>query len=142
MSNRRTFIQKAFGLGARLSATPKLFADSQDRPSSRSRSASSGPAFNTPVVTTDIGDMPYTMDGDAKIFHLVAEVVKQKTSPLKTIDVWGFNGSARDRRFRSIRAIACVSSSTIACPNQGRCIGTDLRTPFKTTACPASVRTR
>ena len=38
--------------------------------------------------------MPYTMDGDTKVFHLVAEVVRQKISPLKTIDAWGFNGSA------------------------------------------------
>ena len=90
MSNRRTFIQKAFGLGAGLFATPHLFADSHDRHSSRGRT----PAFNMPVVTTDIGDMPYTMDGDTKVFHLVAEVVKQKISPLKTIDAWGFNGSA------------------------------------------------
>lgn len=46
------------------------------------------------VVTVDIGDLPYTMDGNTKVFHLIAEVVKQKISPLKTIDVWGFNGSA------------------------------------------------
>ena len=34
------------------------------------------------------------MDGDTKVFHLVAEVVRQKISPLKAIDAWGFNGSA------------------------------------------------
>src|SRR5882724_7766936 len=94
MSNRRNFIQKAFGLGAGLFATPKLFADSQNGASSRGRSTHSGPAFSMPVVTTDIGDMPYTMDGNTKVFHLTAEVVKQKISPLKTIDSWGFNGSA------------------------------------------------
>lgn len=54
MSNRRTFIQKAFGLGAGLFASPELFADSHSRHPSGSRSVSSGPAFNMPVVTTDI----------------------------------------------------------------------------------------
>ncbi len=94
MSNRRTFIQKAFGLGAGLFAAPRVFANSQNGSSSRSRSAHSGSSFNMPVVTADIGDLPYKMDGDTKVFHLTAEVVKQQISPLKTIDAWGFNGSA------------------------------------------------
>ena len=94
MSNRRTFIQKAFGLGAGLFAAPRVFADSQSRPASRGRSTHAGPAFNMPVVTADIGDLPYAMDGNTKVFHLVAEVVKQQISPIKTIDAWGFNGSA------------------------------------------------
>ena len=34
------------------------------------------------------------MDGSTKVFHLVAEVLRQKIHPDKTIDVWGFNGSA------------------------------------------------
>jgi hypothetical protein len=34
------------------------------------------------------------MDGGTKVFQLVAEVVRQKINPLKSIDVWGFNGSA------------------------------------------------
>jgi hypothetical protein len=94
MSNRRTFIQKAFGLGAGLFAAPRVFANSQNGSSSRSRSTHSGSSFNMPVVTADIGDLPYTMDGNTKVFHLIAEVVKQQISPLKTIDGWGFNGSA------------------------------------------------
>jgi manganese oxidase len=47
-----------------------------------------------PVVTTDVGDLDYTMEGSTKVFHLVAEVLKQKIHPAKTIDLWGFNGSA------------------------------------------------
>jgi hypothetical protein len=101
MSDRRTFIQKAFGLGAGLFPASRLLADSPRGGSSRAaehlkrnRSTHPGLAFNMPVVTTDIGDLPYTMDGDTKVFHLIAEVVKQKINPVKTIDVWGFNGSA------------------------------------------------
>lgn len=94
MSDRRTFIQKAFGLGTGMFAAPRVFASSQNGPSSRSRSTHPKPAFNMPVVTADIGDLPHTMDGNTKVFHLIAEVVKQQISPLKTIDAWGFNGSA------------------------------------------------
>ena len=94
MSNRRNFIQRAFGLGAGLFVAPKLFAAPHNGSSSVSRSQRPGADFNTPVVTTDIGNMPNTMDGDTKVFHLIAEVVKQQISPLKTIDAWGFNGSA------------------------------------------------
>ena len=101
MSNRRTFIRKAFGLGAGLFAAPGVLAESQHGvsfPNSRmlkeDRSGRPGVAFNMPVVTADIGDLSYTMDGDTKVFHLIAEVVKQRISPLKTIDAWGFNGSA------------------------------------------------
>jgi hypothetical protein len=89
MGNRRNFIQKAFGLGPGLFAAPTLFADPQNGSSSRSRTTHPGPAFNMPVVTTDIGDMPYTMDGNTRVFHLTAEVVKQKIGPLKTIDARG-----------------------------------------------------
>jgi manganese oxidase len=97
MNNRRSFLQRAFGLGAGLFAAPRLFADSRDSISShgpQGQGAYSGPAFNMPVVTPDVGDLPYTMDGNTKVFHLVAEVVKHQINPLKTIDLWGFNGIA------------------------------------------------
>jgi FtsP/CotA-like multicopper oxidase with cupredoxin domain len=34
------------------------------------------------------------MDGSTKVFRLTAEVLRQKIHPDKTIDLWGFNGSA------------------------------------------------
>ncbi|MCU1222157.1 MAG: hypothetical protein JWQ42_250 [Edaphobacter sp.] len=42
MSDRRTFIQKAFGLGAGMFAAPRVFADSQNGPSSRGHSTHAG----------------------------------------------------------------------------------------------------
>lgn len=97
MANRRSFLHSALGLGAGLFATDKLFA-SPPRSSAQKlkagRSSIGAPAFSTPVVTTDIGDLPFTMDGGVKVFHLVAQVVKQRIAPDKTIDAWGFNGSA------------------------------------------------
>jgi hypothetical protein len=96
MANRRSFLQSALGLGAGLFATDKLLG-ATPQPVQRlkeSRSQSNGPAFNHPVITTDVGDMPYTMDGEVKVFHLSAQVLKQEVAPGKTIDLWGFNGSA------------------------------------------------
>ena len=40
------------------------------------------------------------MDGGVKVFHLVAQVVRQPIAPNKTIDVWGFNGSAPGPTFQ------------------------------------------
>ncbi len=96
MANRRSFLQSALGLGAGLfaaEASPaKLLAEGS---SARKLKASRpGPAFNVPVTTTDIGDLPFTMDGGVKVFHLIAQVVKRQIAPNKTIDVWGFNGTA------------------------------------------------
>ena len=86
MANRRTFLQSALGFGAGLFAPSKLLA--------ASGKAALAHAANVPVITTDVGDLPFTMDGDFKVFHLVAEVVKQAITPGKTLDLWGFNGSA------------------------------------------------
>src|SRR5579864_6251917 len=47
-----------------------------------------------PVVTPDIGDLPFTIDNSVKVFHLTAEPVKQMIVPGRTFDLWGFNGSA------------------------------------------------
>ncbi|MGH9774793.1 MAG: multicopper oxidase family protein [Candidatus Acidiferrales bacterium] len=47
-----------------------------------------------PVVTTDVPDLPYELDGSVKVFHLVAEPVKQEILPGKIINLWGYNGSA------------------------------------------------
>src|SRR5260370_33122889 len=47
-----------------------------------------------PVTTPDVGDLPFTMDAGIKVFNLVAEPVKQVIVPVRTFDLWGFNGSA------------------------------------------------
>ena len=97
MSNRRSFLQRAFSLGAGLLAAPSLIADAAT-PAPRNAQPSS-PA-HAPVITTEVGDLPYTMDGGVKVFYLVAQVVRQQIAPNKTIDVWGFNGSAPGPTFQ------------------------------------------
>ena len=98
MSNRRSFLQRAAGLGAGLFAAPTLVADTVSNGSARRLIRTS--AVTAPVITTEVGDMPFTMDGQVKVFHLVAQVVKQRIAPNKSIDVWGFNGSAPGPTFQ------------------------------------------
>src|SRR5437667_1794978 len=57
------------------------------------RNRPSGGAF-VPLQTPDIPDLPWQIDNGVKVFHLVAEPVKQQIFPGKTIDVWGYNGSS------------------------------------------------
>jgi manganese oxidase len=102
MSNRRSFLQRALGVSAGLLAGRQLLNAADQAGSSlpgaagaiRDRREHSTAAFNTPVVTTDVGDLPFTMDGDVKVFHLIAQVVQQRIALDKTLSLWGFNGSA------------------------------------------------
>jgi hypothetical protein len=81
MQLRRSFLQRAFGLGLGAAAAPRIPAG----PSSPS---------SVPVVTPDVPDLPFTLDGAVKVFHLVAEPVKQEIVPGRVLDLWGFNGTA------------------------------------------------
>ena len=112
MANRRSFLQSALGVGAGLFASRAVAEPTAtsnhptDQVAARggylgesSGSLSKvdhyrGTVFNTPVVTTDVGDLPFEMDGDIKVFRLTAHVFKRQIAPDKTVDVWGFNGSA------------------------------------------------
>jgi manganese oxidase len=51
-------------------------------------------AGSAPVVTPDIPDLPFKIENGVKVFHLVAEPVKQEIVPGRVFDLWGFNGSA------------------------------------------------
>jgi FtsP/CotA-like multicopper oxidase with cupredoxin domain len=108
MSNRRTFLGRAFAAGAALFAVRGLPAQTMQMqmpmppaPAAPprqtvppvNRSPSAAPPY-LPVLTTDIGDLDFTMEGSTKVFRLVAEVIRQKIHPDKTLDLWGFNGSA------------------------------------------------
>jgi FtsP/CotA-like multicopper oxidase with cupredoxin domain len=55
--------------------------------------APSGPDPYLRMTTPDLPDLPHEMDGTVKVFHLIAEPVKRKIAPFKTIDAWGYNGS-------------------------------------------------
>jgi FtsP/CotA-like multicopper oxidase with cupredoxin domain len=51
------------------------------------------PEPGPPMITPDVPDLPHEMDGPVRVFRLIAEPVRRKIAPFKTIDVWGYNGS-------------------------------------------------
>src|SRR5260370_920546 len=100
---RRRFFQDAaiFGAGL-LGMSESLRAQNEKPMPQRPQEVSHGPhsaqakvevqARVLPMVTPDLADLPHEMDGGVKVFHLVAEPVKKKIAPFKTIDAWGYNG--------------------------------------------------
>jgi len=112
MSTRRFFLGRAIGACSAVFAARGLSAQMQMQMPMPPASANPQPPHTeplhtasphghvpptsaaTPVVTTDVGDLACTMDGSTKVFRLTAEVLRQKIHPDKTIDLWGFNGTA------------------------------------------------
>jgi FtsP/CotA-like multicopper oxidase with cupredoxin domain len=106
-SSRRNFFQDAtvfaaglFGLSTPLdAATPQSSAapNEKDSPHHHVLATNSKTAPHdhphVPVITPDIPDLPFTLDGSTKVFRLRAEPVKRKIAPFKTVDAWGYNGS-------------------------------------------------
>ena len=98
MNSRRSLLQGALALGGGLIGASHLVAE--NKTSSISADArvrhdhTSGPSFSVPVQTPGISNLPFTMDNGIKVFHLVAEPVKQQIAPNKVLDLWGFNSSA------------------------------------------------
>lgn len=98
-SNRRNFLQLSSLFGAGLLANTKLVSAQHEghNPSHRSatdqKRADHGGAGVVPVQTPDLAKLPWKMEGGVKVFHLVAEVVKQQLLPGKEIYAWGYNGS-------------------------------------------------
>lgn len=111
--NRRRFFQDAavfsagiLGLSESLRAqdaakphskdqTPHMPGMNQLPNHSAVHAESSGDALlmNTP----DVGDLPFVLDRGVKVFQLIAEPMKRRIVPFKTIDVWGYNGSCPGR---------------------------------------------
>ena len=97
MSDRRNFLQQIFAVGAGVLSAPRLFGQKgQGVPgrTQREHSSHARPLSNVSVQTPDIPDLPFTVENGAKVFHLIAEPVKQQIAPNKTLVLWGFNGSA------------------------------------------------
>ena len=95
--SRRSFFQDAmlfgaglFGLSTRLSAATNTgTADKTTRHQPRGGKSPDAPRI--PMVTPDVPDLPFEMDGGVKVFRLKAAPMKQKIAPFKTIDVWGYS---------------------------------------------------
>jgi FtsP/CotA-like multicopper oxidase with cupredoxin domain len=100
-ATRRKFFQNAaflgtglFGLRGALSARSPGDQHAHHHPSSPPKPANQRPRGSSPpVVTPDVPDLPFELDGTIKVFRLKAEPVKRKIVPFKAIDAWGYNGS-------------------------------------------------
>lgn len=51
-------------------------------------------AHCTPVITPNVGSLKWTMDGDVKVFHLIAEPIRREFAPGFWVNCWGYNGSS------------------------------------------------
>lgn len=50
---------------------------------------------NSPsIITPNVGSLPWTMDGDVKVFHLIAEPIVREFAPGFWVNCWGYNGSS------------------------------------------------
>jgi hypothetical protein len=85
MNHRRSFFRSVLGLSAGVAAAAEA---------ARAQQIGSGPAISPPVLTPDVADLPFTVENGVKVFNLTAEPVKQEIVPGRTLDLWGFNGSA------------------------------------------------
>ncbi|MGH9470538.1 MAG: multicopper oxidase family protein [Terriglobia bacterium] len=91
--NRREFFRNALAAAGLLAGT-RAFAAGSAR--AAQTTPAQKPAYSgefLPVQTPDIPDLPWTIDNGVKVFHLVAEPVKRKIHPMKTLDLWGYNGT-------------------------------------------------
>jgi FtsP/CotA-like multicopper oxidase with cupredoxin domain len=96
MSSRRTFMQTLITTAAALGGVSPLLGKARvsgGQPPLTNTSHHPKDAIPVPVVTPDVKDLPFTVDRGVKVFHLIAEPVKRKIAPWKTIDCWSFNGS-------------------------------------------------
>ena len=46
------------------------------------------------VITPNVGSLAWTMDGDVKVFHLIAEPIRREFAPGFWVNCWGYNGSS------------------------------------------------
>jgi manganese oxidase len=101
---RRKFFQDAtlfgaglLGLSTRLKGAPSNEkSQNMDQKSQRhaANASTRTPRPHVPVITPDLRDLSFEMDGPVKVFRLKAEPLQQKIAPFKTLDVWGYNGSS------------------------------------------------
>jgi manganese oxidase len=99
MSTRRGFLREAVA-GAGILASARVLSgreremcgEPEEQRSHRIDESSHGRNSSVPVQTPDVPILRHEKDGEVKVFKLVAEPVRRKIAPWKTIDCWGFNG--------------------------------------------------
>jgi hypothetical protein len=110
--SRRSFFRNATILGAGLMTwtesllaqkfPPKASAKDAQHPTRARGGSMRGKSHARPasMQSPDIPDLPFSLDGGTKVFRLVAEPLKRKIVPWKTLDVWATTAAAPAQRFR------------------------------------------
>jgi FtsP/CotA-like multicopper oxidase with cupredoxin domain len=99
MSTRRGFLREAVA-GAGILASARVLSgreremsgEPEEQRSHGIDESSHGRNSSVPFQTPDVPILRHEKDGEVKVFKLVAEPVRRKIAPWKTIDCWGFNG--------------------------------------------------
>jgi len=66
----------------------------QNRQTERHKHEDHGVVICPSVITPNVGSLPWTMDGDVKVFHLIATPLKREFAPGFWVNCWGYNGSS------------------------------------------------
>lgn len=92
-NSRRNFLKTSGLVGAGLLTGARLAAagETDGRPKNVVRQSVAGESIA--VQTPDVPKLPWTMEGEVKVFRLTAEVVKTRINPMKEMYAWGYNGS-------------------------------------------------
>lgn len=53
-----------------------------------------GTLRHSSLITPNVGSLPWKMDGDVKVFHLIAEPIRREFAPGFWVNCWGYNGSS------------------------------------------------
>ncbi len=102
-STRRKFLRGSAFCGAGLFAARSVFGAQQEQqtehhqlpmPEKKLPPTVEARGVSLPVVTPDVPNLPFELDKGVKVFHLIAEPVKQEIFPGRVVDLWGYNGSA------------------------------------------------
>lgn len=48
----------------------------------------------TPVITPNVGTLPWVMEDGVKVFHLTAEPIRREFAPGFWVNCWGYNGTS------------------------------------------------
>jgi len=94
MNSRRSFVQRALAFGAGALSLPGFAMGEAAHPQGNSGPAAHHDTGRTPppVITPDIPKLHFVMDGNVKVFHLIAEPVERELMPGRMINAWGYNG--------------------------------------------------
>jgi len=93
--NRRSLLKSGVALAAGGAvSTAFRSASAQERAAAATQPPIPAPAGQhyTPVVTLNGSTLPWKMDGNVKVFHLIAEPVKREFAPGMVVNCWGYNG--------------------------------------------------